>query len=57
MRSEYQRVAEYLHLSWMQYAGSWPKEVEIQAAVDCLEVSIFKYYDDRLNTDTNNTNS
>lgn len=45
-------MAEYLHLSWMQYAGSWAKEVEIQAAVDCLEVSIFTYYDDRLNTAT-----
>ncbi|XP_057716041.1 uncharacterized protein LOC130931338 [Corythoichthys intestinalis] len=47
LRSEYSSVAEYLTKARMRYVGSWTTEVEIQAAADCLEMSIFIYHHDR----------
>ncbi|XP_034537729.1 uncharacterized protein LOC117811513 isoform X2 [Notolabrus celidotus] len=47
LRSEFSSVAEYLRESKMQYVGRWATEVEIQAAADCLGVSIFTYHQGR----------
>ncbi|XP_057683515.1 uncharacterized protein LOC130910330 [Corythoichthys intestinalis] len=47
LRSEYSSVAEYLSNSKMGYVGSWATEIEIQAAADYLEMSIFTYHQDR----------
>ncbi|XP_034553964.1 uncharacterized protein LOC117823040 isoform X1 [Notolabrus celidotus] len=47
LRSEFSSVAEYLRESKMQFVGRWATEVEIQAAADCLGVSIFTYHQGR----------
>ena len=47
LRSEYSSMSEYLSMSRMRYVGSWATELEIQAAADCLGVSVFTYYNER----------
>ncbi|XP_058472555.1 uncharacterized protein LOC131445864 [Solea solea] len=47
LRSEFSSVSDYVSKSRMRYVGSWATEVEIQAAADCLGVSIFTYIGDR----------
>nr|XP_043868972.1 uncharacterized protein LOC122758736 [Solea senegalensis] len=47
LRSEFSSVSDYVIKSRMRYVGSWATEVEIQAAADCLGVSIFTYIGDR----------
>lgn len=47
LRREYPSISEYLKVSRMCYVGTWATELEIQAAADCLGVSVFTYYNDR----------
>ena len=47
LRSEYSSMSEYLNVSRMGYVGSWATELEIQAAADCLGVSVFTFFNDR----------
>lgn len=46
LRRRYLSVSEYISKSKMSSLGSWATEVEIQAAADCLGVSIYTYYTD-----------
>lgn len=47
LRSGYSSVSEYISKSKMICPDIWATEVEIQAAADCLGVSIYTYYNDR----------
>ena len=47
LRRGYTSVSEYISSSAMSSLGTWATEVEIQAAADCLGVSIYTYLNNR----------
>lgn len=45
LRSDYKSVSEYIRKSDIRSQGSWATEVEIQAAADFFDVSIYTFYE------------